>query len=91
MTTQAKNKPKSIIKLRKRSAKTATQLQKIIQPLNDRINPINMMVWWDGEEYAINTEAANRSLGSSFCLDDYRLAQLMAMTDRQLETFLKGF
>ena len=84
-------KPKSIDKLKKRSAKVTAQLQQAIQPLNDRLKPMNMLVWWDGEDYVLNTEAADRSLGIDFRLDDHCLAQLMIMTDRKLVTFLKGF
>lgn len=86
MTTTIK-KPKSIDDLKKRSAKLTAKLQKALKPLND----LNMLVWWDGEDYVINTQAADRSLGTEFRLDDHCLAQLMAMSDAKLETFLKGF
>ena len=89
--SHADKKQKSIAKLKKRSAKIAAQLQRTIQPLNNRINPQGMMVWWDGEDYVINTNAADRSIGTEFRLDDHCLAQLMAMSDRKLATFLKGF
>ena len=52
---------------------------------------MKMLVWWDGEEYVINTQAADRSIGIDFRLGDHGLAQLMAMSDHKLETFLKGF
>lgn len=91
MNTKDETKPKSITKLKKRSAKVTAKLQKAIQPLNDRLKPMNMLVWWDGEDYVLNTEAADRSLGIDFRLDDHCLAQLMTMTDSKLETFLKGF
>ena len=91
-TMQQAPKPlKSIAKLKKRNAKTAIQLQQAVQPLNDRLIAMNMHVWWEGDDYFINAEAANRSIGSVFYLDDHSLAELMAMTDRKLETFLKGF
>lgn len=91
MTAEIKAKPKSITKLIKRNTKVIAQLQKAVQPFNDRLKPMNMMVWWDGEEYMLNTEAANRSIGSALYLDDHCLMQLMTMTDRKLESFLKGF
>ncbi|ERL56172.1 hypothetical protein [Psychrobacter aquaticus] len=91
MTTEVKVKPKSIVKLKKRSAKAANQLQRIVEPLNYRLKPRGMMVWWDGEEYMLNTEAADRSVGTTLFLDDHCLLQLMAMTDCKLITFLKGF
>ena len=89
-TKTAKNL-NSITKLKKRSAKIDKQLKQAVQPLNDRLKPMGMLVWWDGEEYVINAEAADRTVGTAFRLDDHCLAQLMAMTDRKLETFLKGF
>ncbi|MDN3441073.1 hypothetical protein QL898_05470 [Psychrobacter sp. APC 3279] len=91
MTTQSKDKTKSIAKLKKRSAKLNAKLEKAVKPLNDRLKPMKMLVWWDGEDYVINTQAADRSIGIDFRLDDHCLAQLMAMTDAKLETFLKGF
>lgn len=91
MTTEISKKPKSIDKLKKRSAKLTAKLQKALKPLNDRLKPMNMLIWWDGEDYVINTQAADRSLGTEFRLDDHCLVQLMAMSDRKLETFLKGF
>lgn len=87
----AERKTKSIAKLKKRSAKLAAQLQKAIQPLNERLEQMNMMVWWDGEDYVLNTEAADRSLGTACRIDDQCLKHLMAMTDSKLESFLKGF
>jgi len=91
MTTQSKSKTKSIAKLKARNAKVTAQLQKAVQPLNDRLKPMNMRVWWNGEEYMFNHNAADNSNGSLFRLGDHGLEQLMAMTDRKLETFLKGF
>lgn len=91
LTTKKDKKPLSIDKLKKRSAKLTAKLQKALKPLNDRLKPMKMLVWWDGEDYVINTQAADRSLGTEFRLDDHCLAQLMAMSDAKLETFLKGF
>ena len=67
------------------------KLQKAVQPLNARLKPMKMLVWWDGEDYVINTEAADRSIGIDFRLGDHGLAQLMALPDHKLEAFLKGF
>ena len=90
---KAEKQPNHIAKLKKRHAKVAAKLQKAVQPLNARLKPMNMLVWWDGEEYAINTQAADRSIGIDFRLGSLSLslAQLMAMSDHKLETFLKGF
>lgn len=91
MTTEIKEKPKSIAKLKKRNAKVTAQLKKAVQPLNDRLKPMNMLIWWNGKEYMFNPEAANSSNGNLFRLGDHGLKELMAMSDRKLETFLKGF
>lgn len=88
---KAKKQPNHIAKLKKRHAKVAAKLQKAVQPLNARLKPMKMLVWWDGEEYVINTQAADRSIGIDFRLGDHGLAQLMAMSDYKLESFLKGF
>ena len=85
------NKTKSIAKLKKRSAKIDKQLKQAIQPLNDRLKSMGMLVWWDGKEYRFNPEASNSSNGNLFRLGDHGLAELMAMTDSKLESFLKGF
>ena len=87
----AERKTKSIAKLKARHAKTKAQLQKAVQPLNNRLKPMNMMVWWDDEEYMFNPEAANSNNGNVFRLGDHGLEMLMAMTDSKLESFLKGF
>ncbi len=89
-TKTAKN-PKSIAKLKKRSAKLTAQLQQAVEPLNNRLKPMHMLVWWDGKEYRFNSDASNSSNGNLFRLGDHGLAELMAMSDRKLETFLKGF
>ena len=88
---KAEKQPNHIAKLKKRNAKVTAKLQKAVQPLNARLKPMKMLVWWDGEDYVINTEAADRSIGIGFRLGDHALAQLMAMSDRKLEIFLKGF
>ena len=88
---KAEKQPNHIAKLKKRNAKVTAKLQKAVQPLNARLKPMKMLVWWDGEEYVINTQAADRSIGIDFRLGDHGLAQLMAMSDHKLETFLKGF
>ena len=85
------NETKSIAKLKKRSAKIDKQLKQAIQPLNDRLKSMGMLVWWDGKEYRFNPEASNSSNGNLFRLGDHGLAELMAMTDSKLESFLKGF
>lgn len=88
---KAEKQPNHIAKLKKRHAKVAAKLQKAVQPLNARLKPMNMMVWWDDEEYMFNPEAANSNNGKVFRLGDHGLAQLMALPDHKLETFLKGF
>lgn len=88
---KTKTKDKSIVKLKKRSAKVAAQLQQAIKPLNQRLKKNNMLVWWDGDEYMINTASASKKTGHVFRLDDHCLNQLMAMSDQKLISFLKGF
>lgn len=88
-TTECKTK--SIAKLKKRSAKANAQLQKAVEPLDDRLKKMNMRVWWGGKEYMLNPAADLGSNCREFRLDDHSLGQLMAMTDSKLETFLKGF
>ena len=89
--TKTDKKPKSIAKLKKRSDKVNAQLQLAIQPLDDRLKKINLRVWWGGKGYLLNPAADLGSQDKRFDLDDHSLAQLMAMTDAKLETFLKGF
>lgn len=81
----------SIEALKTQAAQLAYQLTIKVTPLNERLAKINMTVWWDGDTYLINSQGADRIIGTSFYLDDYILGHLMAMTDRKLETFLKGF
>lgn len=91
MTAKTAKQPKSIDKLKKRRAKIDKQLQLAVQPLDDRLQKINMRVWWGGKEYLLNPASDLGSNDQVFRLDDHSLAQLMAMSDRKLETFLKGF
>lgn len=91
MTAKPTKPPKSIDKLKKRRAKIDKQLQLAVQPLDDRLQKMNMRVWWGGKEYLLNPAADLGSNDQVFRLDDHCLAQLMAMSDRKLETFLKGF
>lgn len=88
---KANKQSKSIAKLKKRSAKVAAQLQRAVEPLDDRLQEMNMRVWWGGKEYLFNPAADLGSQDKPLDLDDHSLAQLMAMSDRKLETFLKGF
>ncbi len=91
MTGKPTKQPKSIDKLKKRRAKIDKQLQLSVQPLDDRLQKMNMRVWWGGKEYLLNPAADLGSNDQVFRLDDHSLAQLMAMSDRKLESFLKGF
>ena len=63
----------------------------LIEPLNDRLNSFNMMIWFDGRNYLLNSQAADRSTGHQICLDDLTITHLMAMTDSKLKAFLAGF
>lgn len=91
MTAKKDKKPLSIDKLKKRRAEIDDQLQLAVKPLDDRLQKINMRVWWGGKEYLLNPASDLGSNDQIFRLDDHSLAQLMAMTDRKLATFLKGF
>ena len=91
MENTTKSKTKSIAKLKKRNAKIAAQLQRAIEPLDDRLQKMNMRVWWGGKEYLLNSAADQGSSAKVFRVDDHSLDQLMAMTDSKLESFLKGF
>ena len=81
----------SIEALKTQAALIAYQLTIRVTPLNERLAKIDMMVWWDGDTYLINTQGADRIIGTSFYLDDYILGHLMAMTDAKLKAFLTGF
>ena len=90
MTAKKDKKSISIDKLKKCRAEIDKQLQLAVQPLDDRLQKINMRVWWGGKEYLLNPASDMGSNDQVFRLDDHSLAQLMAMTDRKLATFLKG-
>lgn len=91
MTAKKDKKSISIDKLKKHRAEIDDQLQLAVKPLDDRLQKINMRVWWGGKEYLLNPAADLGSNDQVFRLDDHSLAQLMAMSDRKLESFLKGF
>lgn len=81
----------SIDKLKLVSDRTKICLDRMVEPLNDRLKQYDMMVWWDGEEYMINQTAADKSIGISFCLDDEKLLRLMLKTDRPLRRYCKNW
>ena len=81
----------SIEALKTQTALITYQLTIKVTPLNERLAKIDMMVWWDGDTYLINTQGADRIIGTSFYLDDYILSHLMAMTNSKLKAFLTGF
>ena len=84
-------KMSSINELRAQATRLVYQLTIKVTPLNERLENMNMTVWWDGDTYLINTHGADRSIGTSLYLDDYILGHLMAMTDSKLKAFLTGF
>ncbi|MGP4734352.1 MULTISPECIES: hypothetical protein [unclassified Psychrobacter] len=81
----------SIDKLKLVSDRTKICLDRMVEPLNERLEHYDMMVWWDGEEYMINQTAADKSIGISFNLDDEKLLRLMLKTDRTLLRYCKNW
>lgn len=81
----------SIDKLKLVSDRTKICLDRMVEPLNERLKQYDMMVWWNGEEYMINQTAADKSIGISFNLDDEKLLRLMLKTDRPLLRYCKNW
>ena len=74
--------------------KTAEKrLIKHVQPLNKRLNALNMHVYWEGEhkEWFINRFAANDSGGISFWLDERKFKKLIAMDDSDLREYCENW
>lgn len=57
-----------------------------VKPLNDRLNPFNMCVYWDGDykEWFLNTSISLGQGGVSFWLDENKLKKLMDMSNADL-------
>lgn len=66
------------------------RLVEYIQPLNDRLKPHNMYIWWDGDykEWFINQYGLDTG-GISFWMTDAKFMQLMDMNDNELIEYCK--
>lgn len=81
----------SIDKLKLVNDRVKICMDRMVEPLNDRLKQYDMMVWWDGEEFMINQAASDKSTGISFDLDDEKLLRLMLKTDKPLHRYCKNW
>ncbi|PNK61484.1 hypothetical protein [Psychrobacter sp. FDAARGOS_221] len=70
-----------------------SRLIKHVQPLNKRLNALNMHVYWDGsfKEWFINRFAADDRGGISFWLDERKFKKLMAMNNTELREYCENW
>lgn len=71
--------------LHKRNQNIAvTGMARALEPLNERLKPLNMMVFLCDSQTMINPFGASSRAGLSIYLDDNEIEKMMSMTDEQL-------
>ncbi|MGP5210289.1 hypothetical protein ACTXJ5_05795 [Psychrobacter alimentarius] len=64
--------------------KAMSGMRKSLEPLNERLKPLEMMLWVADGLVWINRHAANDESGGGFFIDNIRIEEMLAMTDEQL-------
>lgn len=64
--------------------KAMNGMRKTLEPLNERLRPLKMMLWVADGLVWINRHAANDKSGGGFFIDNIRIEEMLAMTDEQL-------
>ena len=59
-------------------------MKKSLAPLNEKLKPLNMMLWVADGLVWINRHAANDDSGSGMYIDNAKIEEMMSMTDEQL-------
>lgn len=59
-------------------------MRKTLEPLNERLKPLKMMLWLADGLVWINRHAANDDSGSGMYIDNAKIEEMMSMTDEQL-------
>lgn len=64
--------------------KAMSGMRKTLEPLNERLKPLKMMLWVADGLVWINRHAANDDSGGGIFMDNVRIEEMLAMTDKQL-------
>ena len=59
-------------------------MEKSLKPLNDRLEPLNMMIYFCDTQTMLNPFGSNSRVGLSIYIDDNEIEKMMSMTDEQL-------
>lgn len=59
-------------------------MEKSLKPLNDRLEPLNMMIYISDMNTYLNTTEASSRAGFSIYVDDDQIEAMLTMTDDQL-------
>ena len=64
--------------------KAMNGMRKTLEPLNERLKPLEIMLWVADGLVFINRHAANDDSGSGMYIDNAKIEEMMSMTDEQL-------
>ncbi len=64
-------------------------MTKALKPLNEKLKPLDMMIYFCYTQTMINPFGANSRTGLSIYINDSEIDTMMAMTDEQLINKLK--
>lgn len=80
----------SIDKLKIVSRRAAMCLDRLIEPLNERLTPLNLVIRWSEYSYVISRlEDSGLRMSCEITLDDEMYIELMAMTEDGLVEHFK--
>lgn len=77
----------SIDKLKTVNQSTSLCLQNMVEPLNERLDCFSISVRWTGDSYTIYPAESKGLYGIEFDLDDFKLIQLMNMSNADLMNY----
>lgn len=57
---------------------------KALEPLNEKLKPLDMMIYFNDTQTMLNPFGSNSRVGLSIYIDDNEIEKMMSMTDEQL-------
>lgn len=81
----------TLAQLDKQLKEIKSNFKQFIEPLNQRIKPHNMLIWFEAGDgtYFLNQNSNKDKCGLSFYISDTIFKRLMALSDEQLIKELK--
>lgn len=64
--------------------KAMSGMRKTLEPLNEKLKPLDMMIYFCDTQTMLNPFGSNSRTGFSIYIDDNKIKKMISMTDDQL-------